>query len=176
MISLIALCTLVIRKVHSYGKSEFHLISLLTFHLRTRKVFISLNLIKFRLINCGNMKDNEGQTREMDSKKKKKKDLMGETWSSLHISLCSVVGKALATDPELTTDDSHKLSGCFTSRVGFFLTRIHAVPSLGLSPWQGLMSNSMPKSDSFKLLCFLANTDRLMIQRSFTGITSISLV
>lgn len=88
MISLIALCTLVIRKVHSYGKSEFHLISLLTFHLRTRKVFISLNLIKFRLINCGNMKDNEGQTREMDSKKKKKEGFDGrDLIQPPHISL-----------------------------------------------------------------------------------------
>uniref|UniRef100_A0A665VNC8 SRY-box transcription factor 18 n=1 Tax=Echeneis naucrates TaxID=173247 RepID=A0A665VNC8_ECHNA len=40
-----------------------------------------------------------------------------------------------------------------------FLTIIIAVPALSLSPQQGLMSNTMPKSGSFKLLCFLANTD-----------------
>lgn len=59
----------------------------------------------------------------------KEKDSMGETCSSLHIYPSSVVGKALATNPEHTTDVSHKLSGCFTSRVGFFLTVIHAIPS-----------------------------------------------
>lgn len=55
-----------------------------------------------------------------------------ETWSSLHISP-SVFGKALATDPEQTTDVSHKLSVCFTSRVGYFLTVICAIPSLSPS-------------------------------------------
>lgn len=66
----------------------------------------------------------------MKDKLGKEKRVDGRTRSSRHISLCHVVGKALATNPEQTTDVSHKLSGCFTSRVRFFLTVIHAVSSL----------------------------------------------
>lgn len=67
---------------------------------------------------------------------------MAGIWSGLHRAVMS--GKALASDRKQTTDVSHKRSGCFTSRAGFFLTVIHTVPALSRSPWQGLTSNSMP--------------------------------
>lgn len=87
----------------------------------------------------------------------------------------SDVGKALATDLKQTTDVSHKLSGCFTSRVGFFLTVIHTVPSLSNTPWQGLMSNSMPKLQVH--ICFAtANTDMWMIRKSLFFDQQASLV
>lgn len=60
------------------------------------------------------LKDNEGQSREMD-----RKDWMGEIWFSVHVTLRNDAGKALATDREQTADVAHKLSGCFTSRVWF---------------------------------------------------------
>lgn len=75
----------------------------------------------------GTIKHNEGHALEMDGEKK--------TWRE-RLDLASVyivVRKTLATDPDQTTDDSHKLSECFTSLVGLFLTMMNAVLSLSQS-------------------------------------------
>lgn len=65
----------------------------------------------------------------------------------------------MATGP----NSAHKPSPCFTSWVGFPLRTVkHAVPSLSLGPWRGLMSGSEPRSE-----VSLADADMLMSQTSF---------
>lgn len=143
------------------------LISFLTFNLRTRHLFISTELhdvqiYSSRLIN-GSTKDNDGDTREMDIKKKTGWERLDP--ASTYLSVLS--GRPWPPTQSRPLMSPTNYPDVLQAGSGFFVCPWYMPFPLCLSPWQGLTSNSMPKSASLKLLCFLANTDMLMNQRSF---------
>lgn len=109
------------------------------------------------------MKNNEKFGRWTERERLNRRDLIQPP----HVYLSSIVGKALATAPSRPLMSPTNCKDVLQARSGFFFWPWYMPFPLCLSPWQGLMSNSLPKYASFKLLCFLANTDMLMNQRSF---------
>lgn len=103
----------------------------------------------------------KGQSPEMDGEKK--------TRSSLHISSpqwCRE--KPWPQTPAQTTDVSHKLSGCFTSRVGFFSDR----DTCRSSQSQSTRAPCQTPCQTLQVLMLLCFFGKITIRKDHSSLTS----
>lgn len=96
----------------------------------------------------------------------KKKESMGELDPAATYLFAMLSGKPWPRTQSRPLMSPTNYQDVLQAGSGFFWPWYTPFP-LCLSPWQGLLSNSMPKSASFKLLCSLENKDMMLIQRTF---------